>query len=77
MGEREQLYAVVQRARLDYQTVTAEYDEELLAAHNAGHGSDESVEHLKKAIAIAPDVIAALKRYQTAVARMLDFYSKK
>lgn len=77
VDEQERLYAVLQRARLDYQTLTAEYDEELLAAHNAAHGTDEFLEHLKKANAMGPEVRDALQRYQVAVARMQDFYSKK
>ena len=61
-------FAHVKRLAADYRTMTDAYDEELLAAHNAGHGTLQGMEHLRKANAMAPYVLDLLTRYQAAVA---------
>lgn len=60
-------FALVKRLAADYRTMTDAYDEELRAAHNAGHGTLQGMEHLRKANAMAPYLLDLLTRYQAAV----------
>ncbi len=57
----------IKRLAADYRKLSDAYDEELIAAHNAGHGTPECLEHLRKANAMGPSVMDALVRYQAAV----------
>ncbi len=57
----------IRQLRANYRKLSDAYDEELAAAHNAGHGTPEFLEHLRKAKAMDPSVMDALRRYHAAV----------
>ena len=65
-------FARIKTLAADYRTLADAYDEELMAAHHAGHGTVEAMEHLRKAKAMAPYVLDVLSRYQGAVAAVVD-----
>lgn len=57
----------IRRLGTNYRKLSDAYDEELIAARNAGHDSPECLEHLRKAKAMGPSVMDALMRYHAAV----------
>ena len=65
---QDDVFAAVQERAAVYRRLTDAYDQALLLAHDAGHGTRAALEHLRKATAIAPDVMDALRSYQAAVA---------
>lgn len=71
------VFAAVKRLAADYRTLADAYDEELAAAHNAGHGTLEALEHLRKANAMAPYLRDVLSRYQSAVAALAEAIAKE
>jgi hypothetical protein len=66
----DQLFAVVHQRAAAYRALAEAYDGELLSAHNAGHGTLEALQHLRRANALAPGVMSALSDYQSAVTQL-------
>lgn len=67
---QEEVFARLKECAAAYRELADAYDQALLSAHNAGHGTPVAMEHLRKANAIAPDVLNALKHFQAAVAAL-------
>lgn len=70
-------FARVKRLAAEYRALTAAYDEELLAAHYAGHGTREIIGHLREANAMGPHIRDALKRYRAAVTALATEIASK
>jgi hypothetical protein len=76
-GQKDKsLYAELKNAEREYMTVAAAYDAALSRAHRADEGTPEKIRHLKQAHAITNEMMAALNRYQAAVARLTELYSR-
>ena len=71
------MFAELSAARADYQRLTARYDRELQAAHDAHHGTPEFMLHLKAANAMSAEITEALRRYMSAVAHLLEYYRNR
>lgn len=72
MSTRAKLFANVKKRRAEYLAISADYDAELAAAHNAGDRTAVALMHLKRARGIGPAMLQALKRYQEAVAALAE-----
>lgn len=64
--------ADVKKRRAEYLAIAADYDTELKMAHAAGDQTAEALVHLRRANEIGPSMLDALKRYQEAVALLVD-----
>jgi hypothetical protein len=73
--EDKSLYAELKSTRREYIEAAAAYDAALSDAHRAAQGTPEKVGHLKRARAIADEMMAALKRYQAVVVQLTELYS--
>ena len=62
--------AVKDRAEA-YRVLADAYDQALLEAHDAGHGTPEALAYLRRANDLAADVMSVLDDYQAAVHELM------
>jgi hypothetical protein len=65
-------FAQVRQLGAQYRALADSYDTLLMKAHNAGHGATAAASYLRAAVGMAPAMVEALKRYQEAVAALVD-----
>ena len=70
-------FALAMARRAEYQSIADVYDSALQDAHNAGHGTAEAMEHLKRANDMGPAMSKALEGYQEAVALLVKSFQRK
>ena len=68
----DDVFVTLKKRAAAYRALTDAYDDALLLAHEAGHGTPAAMEHLRRAIAMAPDVMDALRSYQAGVAALAE-----